>query len=154
MIFVSAAVFFSTILYADDSTFSAAIDKDDTRTNTRNNAELENVCSWLNPNKLCLNVAKTKYMIFNRTKTRLNLDLSINGRTLEQVTTFNFLGLNICDQLDWTTHMDKVCKKLSRNIGILRRVRSQFQLPADIMKTLYFSLIHSHLTYMILIWGT
>ena len=143
--------FFSTILYADDSTFSTVIDKESPEISSTINKELQNVCSWLNANRLCLNVAKTKYMLFNRTQTNLELDIKINDTNLEQVKTFNFLGLTISDQLDWTSHVDKISKKLSRNIGILRRLRSQ--LPADIIKILYFSLIHSHLTYMILIWG-
>ena len=34
---------------------------------------------------------------------------------------------------------------------MLRRLRTQ--LPFDVMKMLYFTLIHPHLMYMILIWG-
>ena len=40
---------------------------------------------------------------------------------------------------------------MSRNIGVLRRLR--IQLPPEIIRMLYFSLVHSHLVYMILIWG-
>lgn len=60
----------STILYAEDSTFSANINnlgQTDDEISQRMNTELGNVYNWLAANRLCLNVSKTKYMVFNRT---------------------------------------------------------------------------------------
>ena len=143
--------FFSSILYADDSTFSAILDAQHSNLNFVMNRELKNVHEWLKLNKLCLNIEKTKYMIFSRKPTPVELDISIDDKKLNQVGSFNFLGLTISDKLDWTPHLNNICKKLSRNIGILRRLRPE--LPFDILKILYFSLVHSHLSYMIMIWG-
>ena len=53
--------------------------------------------------------------------------------------------------LDWSTHIESLKRKLSRNIGILSLFRKQ--LPFKVLKILYYSLIHSHLHYMLLIWG-
>ena len=53
--------------------------------------------------------------------------------------------------LTWKPHIDKLVIKLSRNAGILNKLKNL--LPSFIMKTLDFSLSHSHLNYGILIWG-
>ena len=90
-------------------------------------------------------------MIFDRGTSLLKMNLEIDNKALEQVNNFDFLGLNISEALDWSSQTIKICNKLSRNIGILRRLRCQ--LPPDIMKLLYYALVHSHLTYMILVWG-
>ena len=149
--FCKCSSFFSSILYADDSTFSTCIDKNDNDLNNTINSELENIYEWLKVNRLCLNISKTKYMLFNRTNINFDLDIKINNEPIERVKTFNFLGLTITDKLDWKQHIDNLGKKINRNIGILRRLKTQ--LPYATMKLLYFSLIHSHLLYMILIWG-
>ena len=148
--FCRSSSLFSAILYADDTTFSTCIDKFNIN-EPHINLELEKVSSWLNSNRLCLNVSKTKYMIFDRTSSTTYMNLNINNKTLEQVKNFKFLGLQLTETLDWSLHTKNICSKLSRNIGILRRLRCQ--LPPYIMKILYYTLIHSHLNYMILIWG-
>ena len=90
-------------------------------------------------------------MIFDNKKFNNNFVIQINEQIIDKVNNFNFLGLKINDRLDWTSHLNDLSRKLSRNIGILRRLRCQ--LPFNVLKMLYYSLIHSHLTYMILIWG-
>ena len=76
------STFFTTILYADDSIFSACINKENSNYNDTINSELKSVCSWLEANKLCLNVSKTKYMVFNRTRTDLELKIRIDDALL------------------------------------------------------------------------
>ena len=49
--------------------------------------------------------SEKKYMLFHKhNKTLTNLRLSINGRTIDQVTRFKFLGLHSNSQLSWHTH--------------------------------------------------
>ena len=58
------------------------------------NSELENVNKWLAAQKLCLNVLKTRYMMFHTPQKRFpKLHLSINNIDIEKVDSFNFLGL-------------------------------------------------------------
>ena len=90
-------------MYADDTTLYCSIDK--LATNNINiviNEHLEKVNVGMNSNKLVINSKKTKYMSFHKhNKTLPNLNLSINGRTIDQVTRLNFLGLNLNSQLTW-----------------------------------------------------
>ena len=53
--------------------------------------------------------------------------------------------------MSWRTHLTKLSNKLSKVSGILSRVK--YILPVHIMRTLYFSMAHSHLNYGILAWG-
>ena len=49
-----------------------------------------------------------------------HLHLQINNNEISRVETFNFLGLQINDNLKWNTHIDHISKKMSRIIGILK----------------------------------
>ena len=92
---------FGFIMYADDTTLYCSIDK--LNPNNRNdiiNEHLDKVGAWMKSNKLVLNSRKTKYMPFHKhNKVVPNLDLNINGSTIDQVSTFKFLGLHINSQL-------------------------------------------------------
>ena len=84
----------------------------------------------------------------------LYADDSTFSQTIHNITDyhiFNFLGLTVNCNLEWSGHVDKIKIKLSRNIGIIKRLKAC--LPKKILVMLYHSLIHSHLNYMILIWG-
>ena len=51
----------------------------------------------------------------------------------------------------WKLHIERCALKCSRNIGMLNKLK-RF-LPTTIMLTLYHTLIHSHLSYGIIVWG-
>lgn len=145
-------------LYADDSTLSRRIPSLSPREQIslkdeelEINRSLDETNEWLKANKLCLNVAKTKYMVFNRSPEKLELHLKINSKHLEQVATFNFLGLHINESLSWDTHIETVSRKLSRVLGIMYRVRKT--LPKSALITIYNSLFLPQLNYQILNWS-
>ena len=77
--------------------------------------------------------------------------LSIAGTDIEFVDNFNFLGIIINKQLNWTSHVDMLTAKLSKTIGILNTLKHV--LPINIMRTIYNSLILCHLNYGVLLWG-
>ena len=143
--------YFKFIMYADDTTlYSRNFPANDTI-----NREFHKVFNWFCVNKLSLNIDKTKFMIFhNRNKniTQLIPEISINDHTISRVTKFNFLGIVIDENLNWNSHLDKICFKISRAIGTLHRLKCT--LPSHILKILYNSLILPHCTYGILSWGS
>ena len=49
------------------------------------------------------------------------------------------------EHLDWKVHIDNLSNKIARNVGVLNKLKHF--LPVYIMKTLYSSLIASHLQY-------
>ena len=53
--------------------------------------------------------------------------------------------------LNWNCYITELCKKISSQIGIIRRLKC---LPMKVSRMLYFSLIHSRLSYCVGIWGS
>ena len=103
-------------------------------------------------NKLVLNSKTTKQMLFHKhNKVVPTLELKINDSSIDQVSTFNFLGLHINSQLTWQTHIDEISKKISRVIGLIYKL--QYILPQKILLSLYNTLILPQINYCILLWG-
>ena len=80
-------------------------------------------------------------MIFHKPQKKIdaNIEIIINKSKIEQVKSFNFLGINIDQHLNWKSHTDKVHAKLSQTMGVLNKLKRL--LPIDIKKMLYNSLI-------------
>ena len=70
---------------------------------------------------------------------------------IEQVPTFNFLGITLDEILSWKNHTKMVANKISRVMGILFRLKNIF--PKEILLTLYNTLIYSYINYGLLVWG-
>ena len=140
-------------MYADDTTIYFNIEEFDQYILQQDiTKELGNITLWLKRNKLSLNVQTTKLMVFHRKQKQIKeLNIVINGITVERVESFNFLGLIIDEGLSWKKHTDVVRKKISKVVGILYRLNNIF--PRCILQTLYNSLIASYINYGLLLWG-
>lgn len=153
--FQQASTLFKMITYADDTTLLYSLNT--SLSHTYNyvdtlNLELNNIIKWLNANKLSLNISKTKFMVFSMPQKHVNIpDLQINGTSIESVDTFNFLGITIDKHLTWQAHTNKIANKISKTIGVIRKL--QTFVPQNILIMIYNSLILSHLNYGILCWG-
>ena len=105
--------------------------------------ELSKVGQWLAANKLSLNVAKTKVMVFHMHQQAVTyLDLYLNGNKIERVTQFNYLGLILQANLSWNKHISHVSLKVTKTIGILNRLKLVY--PLKVLLTLYNTLILPH----------
>ena len=117
------------------------------------NKELAEISTWLKVNKLSLNSAKSKFMIFRKPQKQIKLPIvKINGIQIECVDNFNFLGVIIDKNLTWKNHLNKVSNKIVRIIGIMNKLK--FTLPQNILINIYNSLIIPHINYCILLWGS
>ena len=108
----------------------------------------------MNANKLLLNIENSKFMVFHpHQKSRYVRipNLQINNKKVELVTEFNFLGINLDQNLTWRTHTGLLKTKLNRMVGILNRLK--YFLDAGTHKTLYHALFTPHINYGILCWG-
>ena len=95
------------IIYADDTTLYCNINE--TTTEGIINTELAHVNVCLKPNKLSLNVAKTKCMVFHTSNKIVNYPkLKINDHAIERVQSFNFLGLLVHYNITWSKHIENV----------------------------------------------
>ena len=90
-------------------------------------------------------------MLSSNTLKTLPGDIIINNVNLTQVDSTKLLGLHIDSDLSWKTHINFLSKLLSRNTGILNKLKNTF--PTHILLTLYSTLILPYLNYGILAWG-
>ena len=139
------------IVYADDTTLYCNFNE--TTTEGIINTELSHVNVWLKANKLSLNVAKTKFIVFHTSNKIVNYPrLKINDYVIERVQSFNFLGLLVHYNMTWSNPIVKVSLKISRTLGILNILKLIY--PQCILFTLYNTLIMPHLHYSLLTWGS
>ena len=84
-----------------------------------------------------------------------NLDIrlapKLNQKKLFESSKIKYLGLILDNKLNWKPHITELCKKLCRAVGILYKIRTLC--PTSTLKSLYFSLFHSHLSYCFVVWG-
>ena len=133
-------------MYANDTTIyhsSPSIDD----INAVLNTNLEALRCWLEGNKLSLKVVKTQGMIIGSSYKLHSIelpcssmpDLKIGNEEIIMVNNTKNLGLQVDDQLKWSTHLSSTIKKVSRGIGMLKY--SKRYLLKENLLTLYRSLI-------------
>ena len=100
------------------------------------NMELSKISDWLVVNKLLLNTAKTKLMLFHNYQKAINEDdmphLTINDTAIERVTVFIFFVLTINEFMNWNPHASKISNKISRTLGVMNRLKDYLPLSATI----------------------
>lgn len=77
--------------------------------------------------------------------------LMINGTPVERVSSFKYLGVNISEDLTWTTHIQTQVNKARQRLYYLRQLR-KFRVTPAILKTFYSGAIESVLTQCISVW--
>ena len=116
--------------------------------------ELEGINDFFKANQLKLNAKKTK-MVFFRKKSlphdHQQMDVVLDGVKLNHDDDAEFLGTIIDGTLSWEKHCTKVANKISRNNGLLNRVKHL--LPPSSLKLLYHSFIQPHIQYALPAWG-
>ena len=76
----------------------------------------------------------------------------MNKKAIAQKDNVKYLGVLIDQHLRWNYHVSNISKKISRGIGILTKLRNF--MGTDLLKTIYYCLVYSHLTYGIQAWGS
>ncbi len=155
---INTSTMLEFILFADDTTILYS-NTDIPKQIQQINIELSEVNNWFKANKLSVNASKTNYMIMGTPKmtslghgnSQLNLNVILDDTELERVNKTKFLGVIIDENLTWKNHIDGITKTISRNIGMLNKLK--FFMPERILYTLYCSLILPYINYGILIWG-
>ena len=119
------------------------------------NIELEKIPEWFQANKLFLNADKPRFTLFHKLQDGDNLPLQllaleINNYKIKKSISIKFFGVMVDEHLNWNVHINIIENKFSKNLGLLHKAK-QF-LNAKAIKSVYFSFIHSYLTYGNAVW--
>jgi len=98
------------------------------------------------PISYSLSPDKTCYTVFGHCCSD-KIKLFLRGIQIKSSECVKYLGLLIDNQLKWINHIDHVCNKIIRYVGIFYELRNK--LPGEILKQLYFAFVHSHITYAV-----
>ena len=112
------------------------------------NTELDLVFNYCKVNKLTINFKKTHFIIFKSARKKID---KLNISHIDQKEHVKYLGVYIDQHLNWEQHIKVVHSKVSKNIGIIRKLR--YYVNIKTLRDIYYSLIYPYLTYGILSWG-
>ena len=78
------------------------------------NYDLKNLKRWIDANKLCLNVTKTKAMFISKSNRRVEIkqihknDIHINKETNEIMSEIKLLGVVVDEHLNFDAHLCRI----------------------------------------------
>ena len=114
--------------------------------------QVDSLVSWCSDNNLELNVDKTKEIIIDFRKKKVeHIPLTIQGKKVEIVYTFKFLGSLISYDLKWEKNVDRIVTKAQQRLFFLRRLKS-FGVSKRILTKFYRAVVESVLTFSITVW--
>jgi hypothetical protein len=131
------------------------------------NTEIKKIAGWFRANRMAVNVSKTKFIIFH-TKGKIidndihltyddnepnennpslihNIERFYTNHLNPQCRAYKILGIYIDEHLSFDFHTTHIISKLNRSLYCMNKVKNF--LPPAAMKSLYYALIHSHLSY-------
>jgi len=81
----------------------------------------------------------------------VNISVSINHHPISKHSSLKYLGVILDGKLNWKLPMEKLITQLSKSCGMLFKLKHYTNI--SVLKSVYFALFHSYLTYSILNWG-
>ena len=112
------------------------------------NSELAKLTDWLNVNKLSINMSNTRYLVFHRSRQRLDKgDILLDNTIIKQVTFTKFLRILIDDKLKWIHHISYIKNKIYKGMGII--LKAGKVLKRKLLLQLYHSFVIPYLIYCV-----
>ena len=139
-------------LYADDIALYKIIKNP--RDYTLFQEDINSLCSWIANNHLILNILKCCYIVFSRKQRSAVPDIPLyvgDSHQLAKEDHIKYLGVTFTSDLTWFHHINSVCKKTRKLIGMLYRNFSKFS-DSTVLLKFYKSLICPHLEYASVAW--
>lgn len=137
------------LLFADDMKMYMPVNSYDDQ--LRFQEDIDTLLYWCNFNKLHLNIDKCYSISFFKMNKKHNSAYSIDNSRLKNVSSVKDLGVVIDENLTFVEHINYVTSKASRFLGYILRNCQSFSI--ETVKTVYMSLVVSHLEYASIIWS-
>lgn len=142
------------IQFADDSVILIKHKNIDFLYNNIKN-DIFNIISWLQQNKLAINIKKTHYLEFkgrNKNILHNNNTITIDNKIIiSKQRSTKYLGINIDDKLSFNNHIHDLVQKLRKINAIIKKIQNYTDLSTR--KNLYYAFAYPLLNYCIPVWG-
>jgi len=112
--------------------------------------DLTSLQKWAHTWGMKFNETKCYIMSIHRRKTPSHFSYSLNDHPLENVHENPYLGIQISDNLKWSSHIDKIHNRASSVLGVIRR--NLKNCPKVFKEQAYISLVRPILEYGCIIW--
>ena len=93
--------------------------------------EANNIISFFGANNLVNNPDKAA-LLYNSKGKEKQMELEVGGEVLRTKDSEKLLGLHINPDLNWNTHVSKLCTTLKQRIGLLKRIKYKIKLVGQI----------------------
>jgi hypothetical protein len=131
----------TTVKYADDINLIIPLrSRDPKEIKDLVDSEVNHISALCSSDRLTLNLDKSKVLFATRRELHF-----VDPPCLPIVNTMKLLGFVINDKLNWSSHIEYVCKKSAQRLHVLRVLREL--IPAADLHLVYSSLIRSLLEY-------
>ena len=136
------------ILFADDTSIIITNPSPSKFKEDINNIT-DNINAWFRDNS-SLSFDKTYFLQF-QSKNSYEINIKSCDKLITETKNTKFLGLDIDSSLSWKNHIDQMMIKLSTACFAIRYVKNF--MSQNTLRTIYFSYLHSKLSYGIIFWG-
>ena len=110
------------LMYADDTVvFTSGNNFHSTLSDSQSRFD---IISWCELNKLTINERKTKTTFFNSKSDDVLEKITFKGEPLENVKSYKYLGVDICDDLNMDIYVKNVYRKINYKVYMFSKIRS------------------------------
>jgi len=113
----------------------------------------QKVHKWLNETGLELALHKCEAMIITKTRTNIDMNISINGHKVETKSHMKYLGMHLDSKWSFSTHAKEASAKASKVAQNLSRIMPNISAAKWRMRTLYSNIVHSIFLYGAPMWA-
>ena len=95
---------------------------------------------------------ESHYMLFTRKRSITDdIEIKYYNITISRVKQVKFLGVIMDKNLTWKNHINYISRKISTCIAIMFKLK--FMVCKGTLKSLYYTLAYTYLTYCNIVWG-
>lgn len=114
------------------------------------NNTIKDIIHWLQMNNLLINLDKSNYIQFHKSKhSQYNFQLNIDR--IKEVSNTKFLGVILDQDLNWKLHLDNLCNRVNRFAYALNKIKTVTNKKTAVIS--YRAYVESILRYGIVMWG-
>ena len=109
---------------------------------------IDTIHAYMSDNGFQISTEKAHIVLFNRTRYKPTLKLSLNGTPIDYAETVKFLGVTFSHKLSWRAHIHNLIYKANKAANLLKYIQSlPFGVHRKTLIHVFQAIIRSNLTY-------